>query len=395
MNVWEILGIEPTDDKRAVRRAYAEKSKLYHPETHPEEFQKLHNAYKAISAGLKTSVEVSEPENRQVLKEVSEPEKRQVPKDRPLPEERTVEIPVKKWMEENALHTEQKAASKTAQSKEAKEQYAALVAGIEQEAKTKKLQKLDYEELKQFEDMLDNQYYPEEWRKFFLRPAFLKRQYDVDYINALAKRIDEKLQQTVRREGGRIPQYALIYLIIAYGCMFDKVGNLVVDEEVYKKELLSEMIAAFRLYDAMFFSYVLTENKEELLSERLAFYVYRNLLALLDREKPDRTWLRFWLIDGLVSESNTHLLALCHYEPYGGVAITPTIRRSLGTIKRSPIIFELLAFLLTGKRQNQEVFEDVLEQVCLSDVGADAGEEKQLLLLMIEENRKKRREEKK
>jgi len=193
--------------------------------------------------------------------------------------------------------------------------------------------------------------------------------------------------------GGRIPQFALIYMIIAYGCMFDKVGRTEIKEEVYKRELLEEYVVAFRLYAAMFSSYVETEIRTDLSGERLAFYVYRNLLALLEREKPDKTWLRFWLKDGLVKESNTHLLALCHYQPAdGGVQIIPNVRRMRRLIRRSSVIFELLAFLLSRKRKNLEVFEDVLESVCLSEVGDDAKEEKQLLLLMIDENRRKRRE---
>ena len=46
-NIWEILGIEPTDNKREIRAAYAAKSKLYHPEEEPEEFAKLNTAYQA------------------------------------------------------------------------------------------------------------------------------------------------------------------------------------------------------------------------------------------------------------------------------------------------------------------------------------------------------------
>ena len=44
MNYWEILGIEETDDLHRVKKAYAQKSKLYHPETHPDEFAQLHKA---------------------------------------------------------------------------------------------------------------------------------------------------------------------------------------------------------------------------------------------------------------------------------------------------------------------------------------------------------------
>lgn len=45
MTVWQILGIEPTDNIRAIKRAYAARSAAVHPEEHPEAFQQLHEAY--------------------------------------------------------------------------------------------------------------------------------------------------------------------------------------------------------------------------------------------------------------------------------------------------------------------------------------------------------------
>lgn len=46
MSIWEELGIERTDNAREIKKAYAAKLKFVHPEEHPEEFQKLHEAYK-------------------------------------------------------------------------------------------------------------------------------------------------------------------------------------------------------------------------------------------------------------------------------------------------------------------------------------------------------------
>ncbi len=48
--VWEILEIEPTSDKKIIKRAYAKAVKKYHPEENPEEFQKIHAAYKQALA---------------------------------------------------------------------------------------------------------------------------------------------------------------------------------------------------------------------------------------------------------------------------------------------------------------------------------------------------------
>lgn len=45
MNPWEILGIEPTSDKKTIKRAYAKLLKQYHPEENPEKFKQIQAAY--------------------------------------------------------------------------------------------------------------------------------------------------------------------------------------------------------------------------------------------------------------------------------------------------------------------------------------------------------------
>lgn len=43
---WSALGIEPTDDKQAIKRAYAKLAHQINPEDEPEKFRELHEAYK-------------------------------------------------------------------------------------------------------------------------------------------------------------------------------------------------------------------------------------------------------------------------------------------------------------------------------------------------------------
>ena len=50
MNCFTILGIEPTTEKKKIKRAYAAKSREFHPEEHPEEFQRIHDAYEEALA---------------------------------------------------------------------------------------------------------------------------------------------------------------------------------------------------------------------------------------------------------------------------------------------------------------------------------------------------------
>ena len=52
---WEILEIEPTTDRIAIKKAYAKLSKKYHPEQYPQEFKQLQNAYKSAIAYSKNS----------------------------------------------------------------------------------------------------------------------------------------------------------------------------------------------------------------------------------------------------------------------------------------------------------------------------------------------------
>ena len=54
MNPWNILGIEQTSKLEIIKNAYAEKSKFHHPEDEPEEFQKIHQAYREAIKLAKT-----------------------------------------------------------------------------------------------------------------------------------------------------------------------------------------------------------------------------------------------------------------------------------------------------------------------------------------------------
>ena len=59
---WQVLGLSgPTADKKAIKRAYAQQVKLYHPEDHPEEFQALQAAYQEA---LKRATDLVAQESR-------------------------------------------------------------------------------------------------------------------------------------------------------------------------------------------------------------------------------------------------------------------------------------------------------------------------------------------
>lgn len=60
MNCFTVLGIEPTTEKKTIKRAYAAKSREFHPEEHPEEFQRIHDAYEEALAWAERNAEREE-----------------------------------------------------------------------------------------------------------------------------------------------------------------------------------------------------------------------------------------------------------------------------------------------------------------------------------------------
>ncbi|MBW7477554.1 hypothetical protein K0T92_22810 [Paenibacillus oenotherae] len=57
MRAWDYLGIKPTDDTAAIKRAYAKMLKLHHPEDDPAGYQRLREAYDQVMKGVKVKAQ--------------------------------------------------------------------------------------------------------------------------------------------------------------------------------------------------------------------------------------------------------------------------------------------------------------------------------------------------
>lgn len=89
-DIWSILGIEPTTNKKKIQQAYADKIKIYHPEDDPEGFQRLKEAYRSAIAYTKnqstqggimhTPKTVQTPKTEQTPKTVQTSTTVQIPK---------------------------------------------------------------------------------------------------------------------------------------------------------------------------------------------------------------------------------------------------------------------------------------------------------------------------
>lgn len=90
MNAWEILGIEPTSDKKEIKRAYARLLKQYHPEDNPEEFKQIQAAYQQCLHPEQEIESVSFEQNKQDIKTqpISTKEDTIIPP--PIPEVKTL-----------------------------------------------------------------------------------------------------------------------------------------------------------------------------------------------------------------------------------------------------------------------------------------------------------------
>lgn len=335
MNDWMILGIEETDDLKKVKHAYAEKAKLYHPETHPEEFQKLHNAYKRIVAGIQGRTDY-----QQIL-QVSEPPATRLSSGVGPARDTKQDMDFLKLVE---------AVAKNFESRHTDKRDPAQVAKVESILQH---DKRNAELLRQFQWMLYNEFFKEGWRKFFIADEFLDRQYEPEFISGMTEIVKSRIFELQRAKKGAYGLGVVVYFIIVYGADFEGMEHLQTDQHIYRKELLQGLADLFSWNGYMRNSYRLIENNQELLGEQCAFSLYRSILQELDADMPAKEKIKQVIIDGFQKENISRLF------------------------------FDLLLYLAASNRKNISIFKASLAQVCEMEWDSRIQDEVEILKLEL------------
>lgn len=90
MNAWEVLGIDPTSDKKEIKKAYARLLKQYHPEENPEEFKQIQAAFQQCLHQDQEIESVSFEQNKQDIKTQPIPTKEDTIIPPPIPKVETL-----------------------------------------------------------------------------------------------------------------------------------------------------------------------------------------------------------------------------------------------------------------------------------------------------------------
>lgn len=224
-SIWNILGIEPTNDKKAIRRAFAAQSKLHHPEEEPAYFATLNQAYKAAltygADGEKAvlSTETFTADKTYAVKKEKETlrkSEQKKPEDQNDHEESAEEkVPYERIQET------------------AKEE--SLLERLDKAAKQAVEKSMETGALRDFIALFENPKQAKQadtWRRFFLSETFLAEQFSEEFGKGLFTYLSE---QTLC-PGDNLPMSLLQELAIAYAFIPHFAGEEYFEGLNYPKE---------------------------------------------------------------------------------------------------------------------------------------------------------------
>ncbi len=174
INVWEILGIEPTKSKKEIKRAYASMIKDCHPEEKPEEFEALSKAYRAALAYAEMST-ADEDSKQNIQQQVMDELEQEI-------------VEVKHVDEMETVIDEDKSVTGEKEECQSQNEGGELLALIKEQRKQEMAEALSNGIMREIVELLENKTScnnSKEWSELFLKDEFLEVQCDDSFLELL------------------------------------------------------------------------------------------------------------------------------------------------------------------------------------------------------------------
>ncbi len=191
--IWTLLGIAPTSDKKTIRSAYAAQSRLHHPEEEPEYFVELNQAYRQALSLARTAEADGSGENR---------------------------IGRSGEEDRNSNHTEFTQLYTGTGNEKDKEESASLLERLADARQKAIQQSMETGALHDFITLFTN---PKQakaadtWKRFFLSEAFLREQYTEDFARGLYTYLmEQQLHPCDNLPAGLLQELAIAYALIPH-----------------------------------------------------------------------------------------------------------------------------------------------------------------------------------
>lgn len=184
MDIWEMLDIPPTRNIKEIKKAYARRSKIFHPEEAPEEFQQLYSAYQ-------TALEFAKQKNKLLLtEELTENTDTSTPKDPPRRD--TPETTPEVQPEQTEPVTEETISYQNTDAMPLEDQEidALILEGLlEKELEWREHQKKIFEQMEFLYQLAGSEdaSNPQKWRELMQSPEMAKIEKDPAFILELEK----------------------------------------------------------------------------------------------------------------------------------------------------------------------------------------------------------------
>ena len=187
-DAWKILGIEPTQSEKEIKKAYSTLARQCHPEEKPEEFERLSVAYKAALSYVKRLV---------VIENATQAKPQAV---------------------ETATYETKSEADKVKDAP--KNEEGELLALMEEEKRIQMAEALSNGIVKDICELLENEKLcnkPAAWQELFLRDEFLDVQCDNDFLEQLAYYLVDYTEGfTKPLPQAFMTEIAIVYVITLY-----------------------------------------------------------------------------------------------------------------------------------------------------------------------------------